>query len=182
VSDNITEALATPLSGLGLVVVDVTVKPAGSRRVLRVLVDRDVSGLAAFDSSSRVSPLSLDEVAAATRVVSDALDSRDLMGEQAYTLEVSSPGVGRPLSGYAALRRNVGRLVALDLEGPELDGNQSVTGRVLRVTPDELEVEVPATRRSSAHVRTIAVDKVRSGTVQVEFGRAAEAGSETEEG
>ena len=181
-SDNIAEALATPLSGLGLVVVDVTVKPAGSRRVLRVLVDRDVSGLAASDSSSRVPPLSLDEVAAATRVVGVALDSRDLMGEQAYTLEVSSPGVGRPLSGYAALRRNVGRLVALDLEGRELDGNESLTGRVLRVTPDEMEVEVPATRRSPTHVRTVALGKVRSGTVQVEFGRAAKAESETEEG
>jgi ribosome maturation factor RimP len=182
VSDDIAAALAAPLSALGLVVVDATVTPAGSRRVLRVLVDRDVTELGSSDPSSRVAPLSLDDVAGATRVVSEALDSGDLMGERAYTLEVSSSGVGRPLTGYAALRRNVGRLVALAVQG-ELDGDDSVTGRVLRVTPDELTVEVPATRRSVAQSRTIALDRVRSGTVQVEFGRAAdEDESGTEEG
>jgi ribosome maturation factor RimP len=190
VSDDIADALAAPLSTLGLVVVDATVKPAGSRRVLRVLVDRDVSGLS--DDTSRVAPLSLDEVAAATRVVSEALDREDLMGERAYTLEVSSPGVGRPLSGYAAFRRNVGRLVSLVLQGEELaeneherntpSGDESVTGRVLRVTPAELTVEAAATRRSPATQRTVAMDRVRSGTVQVEFGRAAgDDGSGTEE-
>src|SRR5689334_8707872 len=116
-----------------MVPLEATVTTAGARRVLRVLVDRDVSDLDPADATSTVEPLSLDEVADATRVVGDTLDRLDLMGERPYTLEVSSPGVGRPLTGYAALRRNVGRLVTLTVEdGP------TVTGRLLAVTHDDI--------------------------------------------
>ena len=164
--DDIAAALAAPLTALSLVPVEATVTTAGTRRVLRVLVDRDVSRLDATDASSTVPPLSLDEVSEATRVVGDNLDRLGLMGERPYTLEVSSPGVGRPLTGYAALRRNVGRLVALTVEeGP------AVTGRVLAVTPDEVTVETQATRKEPAQRRTVPVARVRSGAVQVEFSR-----------
>lgn len=164
--DDIAAALAAPLTALSLVPVEATVTTAGSRRVLRVLVDRDVSGLDPSDSSSAVPPLSLDDVADATRVVEDSLDRRGLMGERPYTLEVSSPGVGRPLTGYAALRRNVGRLVALTVEG-----QPTVTGRILSVTPDQVTVETPATRKQPATRRSLPLATVRSGAVQVEFSR-----------
>jgi ribosome maturation factor RimP len=164
VSDDIAAALAAPLTALALVPVEATVTTAGTRRVLRVLVDRDVSRLDPTDASSPVAPLTLDEVAEATRVVGDSLDDLDLMGERPYTLEVSSPGVGRPLTGYAALRRNVGRLVTLTL-----DDGSSVTGRVLAVTPDEVTVETPAARKQPAQRQTVPVARVRSGAVQVEF-------------
>jgi ribosome maturation factor RimP len=72
--------------------------------------------------------------------------------------------VGRPLSGYAALRRNVGRLVALTVE----DG-AVVTGRVLAVTPESVTVETPAIRKQPAQRETVPVARVRSGAVQVEF-------------
>ncbi|MEO7235899.1 MAG: ribosome maturation factor RimP [Lapillicoccus sp.] len=163
---DIVTALATPLAELGLVAVDATVGPAGSRRILRVLVDRDVSGLDATDPSSRVAPLTLDEVADATGVVGRALDDGGLMGERPYTLEVSSPGVGRPMAGYAAFRRNVGRLVTMTLTSGE-----TVTARLLAVTPDELTVEVPAERKRAAERRAVPLGQVRSGVVQVEFGR-----------
>ncbi len=164
--EDIVTALATPLAELGLVAVDATVGPAGSRRILRVLVDRDVSRLDATDPSSRVAPLTLDEVADATGVVGRTLDEQGLMGERPYTLEVSSPGVGRPMAGYAAFRRNVGRLVAMTLASGE-----TVTARLLAVTPDELRVEVPAARKRAAERRTVPLEQVRSGVVQVEFGR-----------
>jgi ribosome maturation factor RimP len=164
VSDDIAAALAAPLTALALVPVEATVTTAGTRRVLRVLVDRDVSRLDPTDASSPVAPLTLDEVAEATRVVGDSLDDLDLMGERPYTLEVSSPGVGRPLTGYAALRRNVGRLVTLTL-----DDGSSVTGRVLAVTPDEVTVETPAARKQPAQRQSLSVARVRSGAVQVEF-------------
>ena len=165
-SEDIALALATPLAALGLVTVDATVGPAGPHRVLRVLVDRGVEALDPSDSTSRVVPLTLDEVAEATGVVGQALDDSGLMGERPYTLEVSSPGVGRPLTGYAAFRRNVGRLVTVTLASGE-----SVTARVLAVTPDELRVEVPAERKAPAHQRTVPLQQVRSGAVQVEFNR-----------
>jgi len=166
VGEHIAAALAAPLSALSLVPVEATVTTAGTRRVLRVLVDRDVSRLDPADPSSPVPPLSLDDVADATRVVGDSLDRLDVMGERPYTLEVSSPGVSRPLTGYAALRRNVGRLVALTVE----DG-AGVTGRILAVTPDEVTVETPATKKEPAQRTTLPVARVRSGAVQVEFSR-----------
>ena len=164
--DDIAAALAAPLTALSLVPVEATVTTAGTRRVLRVLVDRDVSRLDPSDSSSAVPPLSLDDVADATRVVGDSLDRLELMGERPYTLEVSSPGVGRRLTGYAALRRNVGRLVTLTVED-----EAGVTGRILSVTPDEVTVETPAARKQSASRQSVSLARVRSGTVQVEFSR-----------
>ena len=94
----------------------------------------------------------------------------DLMGTAPYTLEVSSPGLDRPLRGYRAFRRNVGRLVAFVLEsGDEL------TARLVSVTegvtgPVAL-VEVPAARKQPASRRELALDEVASARVQVEFNR-----------
>ena len=96
VKDRIRPAVEGPLARLGLLVEDVAVTPAGKRRLVRVWIDRDVE--ASGDSTSPTPPLSLDEVADATRVVSEALDETDAMGEQPYTLEVTSPGVDRPLT------------------------------------------------------------------------------------
>ena len=64
------------LVGLGLVVEDISVTPAGKRRLVRVLVDTDISGLDDSDTTTTVTPLSLDDVAEATRAVSDVLDTR----------------------------------------------------------------------------------------------------------
>ena len=68
------ELVATSL-GERVVVDDVVVTPAGRRRVVRVTVERPLRGL---DGTDPVPPLSLDEVAEATRAVSDALDATDL--------------------------------------------------------------------------------------------------------
>lgn len=157
-------SLAAPLLGLGLTVEDVAVIPVGSRRVLRVLVDRDLSALEPGDAASRVPPLSLEEVADATRAVSDALDATDLMGARPYTLEVSSPGVDRPLRGWRPLRRNVGRLVAVTLRSGD-----AFTGRVVSVEPDRACVDVPAGRASAPTRRVVPLGDLVSARVQVEF-------------
>ena len=52
--EDIAAALAAPLTALSLVPIEATVTTAGTRRVLRVLVDRDVSRLDAADASSPV--------------------------------------------------------------------------------------------------------------------------------
>lgn len=109
----IRSALAGPVADLGLIVEDLAVARAGRRQVVRLAVDRDLDALALADDRTPVPPLSLDEVADATRVVSDALDRLDALGEAPYVLEVSSPGVDRPLTQPRHLRRNVGRLVVL---------------------------------------------------------------------
>jgi ribosome maturation factor RimP len=130
-----------------------------------VLVDSDISGLDAADTTSAVPPLSLDTVADATRAVSDELDDSDLLGQAPYVLEVSSPGVGRALSSRDQLRRQVGRLVGVT----HRDGSD--IGRLVEVGTDRLVLDVPATKKTPARRVTLDLDAVQRGVVQVEFTR-----------
>jgi ribosome maturation factor RimP len=162
-ADSIRPALQEAFSTSDLVLEDVTVTPAGRRRVVKVLVDRDLGGADVVTEAT--DPLTLDEVADATRLVSDALDSSDAMGEQPYTLEVSSPGVGRPLTDPRHFRRNVGRLVALHHDGDD------VTGRVTSASATEVTLEVPATKSTPARTVSVPYAGVSRAVVQVEFAR-----------
>ncbi|GAA2746040.1 ribosome maturation factor RimP [Terrabacter aerolatus] len=164
-AQEIRATLEPVLEPLGLVVEDVTVSPAGKRRLVRVLVDSDISSLDVADTSSTVTPLSLDAVAEATRAVSDMLDDSDVLGETAYVLEVSSPGVGRPLASRDQLRRQVGRLVEVVHQGG------TDTGRLVEVGSDTLVLEVPATKKTPSRRLELDLDTVQRGTVQVEFTR-----------
>ncbi len=158
------ELLDGALDGSGVVLEEVVVTPAGRRRVVRVVVDRalETSG----DVTETVESLSLDEIAAATRTISDVLDESDVLGEQPYTLEVTSPGVSRPLTTAQHFQRNVGRLVALTLSGAE-----PVTGRVARAGTDDLTITVPAVKKVPARDETYAYAAIDRGDVQVEFSR-----------
>lgn len=164
VLDRIRPAVEGPLSEIGLLVEDVAVTPAGRRRLVRVAVDRRVP--ADGDSTAPVPSLSLDEVADATRLVSEALDRADAMGEQPYVLEVTSPGVDRPLTEPRHFRRNVGRLVALTPREGE-----PVTGRLVRAGQEGLTVEVPATKKVAARCVDLAYADLARAVVQVEFSR-----------
>ena len=159
------------LMALGLVVEDISVTPAGKRRLVRVLVDTDLRDLDVADTVSVVTPLSLDAVADATRAVSDALDASDAMGEAPYVLEVSSPGVGRRLTSRDQLRRQVGRLVAVTHAGGD------DTGRLVEVGSDTLTLHVAGTKKEPPRTVAIDLDAVDHGVVQVEF-RRPDAGTE----
>ena len=153
-ADHIRPTLQEALAHSGLVLEDVAVTPAGRRRVVKVLVDRDLGD--AVVVSEPTAPLSLDEVADATRLVSDALDATDVMGAQPYTLEVSSPGVGRPLAAPHHYRRNVGRLLTVQHGGTEVT------------------LEVPATKRAPARTEVLPYAGIERAVVQVEFARPDE--------
>ena len=146
-SSRITDALRDPLSDLGLDLEAVEVTPAGKRRVLRVAVDKDGG-------------VTLDDIAAATGAVSEALDDEDLMGEQAYTLEVTSRGVDRPLTEPRHWRRNHDRLVRASLR----DGSQ-LTGRVGESDDTGVTLDVSGSRRR------VEYDTIAKALVQIEFNR-----------
>jgi ribosome maturation factor RimP len=129
---------------------DLTVSAAGRRSVVRVIVDRDGG-------------VDLDAVAEVSRVVSEALDTSDATGEAAYTLEVTSPGVDRPLTEPRHWRRNAGRLV----QASTSDGG-GVTGRI--VTADDAVVVLDV----DGDERRLAYDVLGAGKVQVEFSRVSE--------
>src|SRR6059058_4887589 len=94
------DVLEPVVAGAGYDLEDVTVTAAGRRSVVRVVVDRDGG-------------VDLDAVADISRVLSEALDADDVMGEAPYVLEVSSPGVDRPLTQPRHWRRAAGRLVTV---------------------------------------------------------------------
>ncbi|GAB3579237.1 ribosome maturation factor RimP [Calidifontibacter terrae] len=154
--------LSTAVAPLGVLVEDLTVTPAGKRRLVRVLVDRDLSHLDADDQTSSIDSLDLDAVGDVTRVISDRLDETDAMGEAPYVLEVSSPGVDRPLTLPRHFRRNVGRLVTITT-----DGHPDVSGRIVRVAAEGVDL-----RGDDESVRTVAFGDIGQGKVSVEFNRS----------
>ena len=91
--------LAPVVEGLGLDLEDVEVTAAGRRRRVCVVVDRDGG-------------IDLDAVADVSKSVSDVLDASDALGSAPYVLEVTSPGVDRPLTQPRHWRRARGRLVS----------------------------------------------------------------------
>jgi ribosome maturation factor RimP len=149
---------------------ELVVTPAGRRSVVRVVVDRDAG-------------VTLDDIAEVSRAVSDALDSNDDgMGRTPYVLEVTSPGVDRPLTEPRHWRRNTGRLVTVPV-GPAGSADE-VTGRVTAVTDAgvELAVEVkgkPGAKKRPPTPRQVAWAQLGAGRVQVEFGRADTLGTDT---
>ncbi len=157
------------LADLGLVVEDVAVTPAGKRRLVRIAVDQDLSRLGLADDSSTVPPLTLDEVADATRAVSAALDEGDVMGASPYVLEVSSPGVDRPLTAPRHFRRNVGRL--LQVERP---AGGPVRGRLLAAGAEGVTVLIEATKGQPEHEAQIPYADIDRAQVQVEFARGTD--------
>jgi ribosome maturation factor RimP len=156
-----------PLGELGLVVEDVAVTPAGKRRLVRIWLDRDLGGLEPDDDSSVIDPLSLDEVADATRVIGAGLDASDAPGEAPYVLEVGSAGVDRPLTQPRHFRRNVTRLVEVSrVQGS--DGG-AVTGRIVAAGPADVTIQVAATKKEPLTTLHIPYADITRAQVQVEF-------------
>lgn len=162
-AESITQLAADVLAGTEVVVDAVEVQQAGRRRLVRIFLARDVSELPDDDATSPVEPLTLDEVAEATRAVSDALDPSDVMGEHPYTLEVSSAGLDRPLTTRDQFRRNVGRLVKIT----STDGT-TTTDRLTAVTSDG---EADLITLAGAPHTPIPLTEVTKALVQVEFNR-----------
>ena len=145
--DSLVRLLAPVVEAQGLDLEDVVVTQAGKRRQLRVVVDQDGG-------------ISLDTVAAVSTAVAAQLDDSDAMGGSPYVLEVTSPGVDRPLTAPRHWRRNRTRLVKVaTAEATALEG------RLVEVDDDGIGVE------SDGVVTRLAWDRVSSGRVQVEFNR-----------
>ena len=154
-------------------VASVTVTPAGKRRVVRITVERPLQDAAGV---TPVEALTLDEVADATRLVSDALDEGDLLGSQPYTLEVSTPGTDRPLTEPMHFRRAVSRLVELTLRGDSVapqgaGADGSLTGRVLATSADGVDLEIAGTKQQAPRTEHIPFADITKGVAQVEFNR-----------
>jgi ribosome maturation factor RimP len=141
----------------GLDLEDVAVTRVGHRAEVRVLVDKDGG-------------VSLDDVAVVSQAISTVLDlpaADAILGEQPYVLEVSSPGVDRPLVDVRQWRRAAGHLVRV-----RLGAGSEITGRIVAVDADGVRLAVVGTKPGApAHEHAYRHDELGPGRVQVEFNR-----------
>jgi ribosome maturation factor RimP len=145
----VADVIRPVVTAAGMDLESVRVTAAGRRRLLRVVVDSDGG-------------VSLDDAADVSRDLSAALDATDVMGDLPYTLEVSSPGVDRPLTDPRHWRRAVGRLVEVTAADCDL-----VSGRIVAADADGVTLDVggdPKARRRFGYAG------LGAGAVQVEFG------------
>ncbi len=145
--DRLAKVLDEPLAAAGLDVEAIELTPAGRRRILRVAVDKDGG-------------VTSDDLAEATKEVSRVLDESDVMGEQPYTLEVTSPGTDRPLTLPRHWRRNRSRLVKVTTT----DGT-TVTGRVCGSDENSATLDIDGTER------VVPYSEVAKARIQIEFNR-----------
>ncbi len=114
----------------GIELVDLQLLGGGKHRVLRVLIDKEGG-------------VTHEDCALVSQQLSDALDENDVVGGGAYTLEVSSPGVDRPLVKPRDWERAVGQKVQLELREAR-EGSRRYTGRLLGFAEGQARLEVSA--------------------------------------
>lgn len=128
----------------GLVLEEVQVQTPGKHRFVTVIVDSETG-------------LNLDQVTDASRLVGQAMDGATFMGDAPYTLEVTSPGVDRPLTAPRHWRKNVDRLVKII----KLDG-EICKGRIASATEDEVTLDCCK----------VAFADIKRAIIEVEFNRS----------
>jgi ribosome maturation factor RimP len=144
--ERIREILLPVLSRLGLEVFEI--ERAG--KALRVILDRE-EGTVGIDDCAQVSAF-----------LSHALDVEDLI-RGAYHLEVSSPGLDRPIRSLDEFRRFIGRLCRLKLVKPDPAGHV-IVGRILGADADRIHLEVPGEGE-----RVVPYGNVARARLEVEF-------------
>ncbi len=129
---------------------DVTVVAAGRHSAVKIMVDREHG-------------IDLDSLPALSRDISDVFDGVDDFGEAPYTLEVTTPGIDRPLTEPRHWRRARGRMVRVQLAEEKFEG---------RVGPLEGRTATLVTRdRGVLSTREIDLADIVKAVVQVEFSR-----------
>ena len=145
------ELIEPVTAAAGLDLESVRMSVAGKRRLLRIVVDGDHG-------------VSLDDAADVSREISAMLDGANALGEVPYTLEVSSPGVDRPLTEPRHWRRAVGRLVKV-----KVTGEGTVEGRIIAADADGVTLDL------AKGERRLELAELGPGAIQIEFGRIPDA-------
>lgn len=149
--DQISELVTPAVSDQGFYLEDVHVATPGSHRIVTCIVDGDTS-------------LNLDQVTSVSRVISELLDEAAFMGETPFTLEVTSPGVDRPLTQPRHFAKNIDRLLKII----KLDGSE-VTGRILSNTDQDVTLTVTVKKESIE--QTVSLSEIKRAVVEIEFNR-----------
>lgn len=149
--DQISEYITPALHKAGYFLEDVNLVSPGQHRIVTVIVDGE-------------SALNLDQVTVASKLVSELLDEATFMGETPFTLEVTSPGIDRPLTLPRHFAKNVDRL----LKVTKTDG-VVVAGRILANTDRDLTLSV--TEKKDVKEVVISLGDIKRAQVEIEFNR-----------
>ena len=148
VVDLITSEITPIIEGSGNYLEEVTIT-GGSPKILTVVVDSD-------------SHLTLDQVTVITKEISNILETLPELGETPFTLEVTSPGIDRPLTRARHWRKNLGRLVSVTLNdgtaikgrvGPSTDSTVDIEGTLVQFSDIKLaviEIEFKSLKKADA--------------------------------
>ena len=134
---------------LGLEVVELSLRGSSRKRVLRLDIDR-----------AGPEGVGLEDCQRASGAIGEALETDDLI-ESAYTLEVSSPGIDRPIESEDDIRRNTGRRVDVRLKEP-IDESLQFIGVLVGGEKDWIELQIDTDENSEDSILRIARDRVES--------------------
>ena len=150
-SEKITELVQPVVESAGFFLEDVHVLSPGNHRIITCIVDGQT-------------PLNLDQVTSVSRNISELLDTAEFMGETAFTLEVTSPGVDRPLTEVRHWTKNLTRLIKTTLN----DGT-IVTGRLTEF--DDKNATLVENIKGRIKNHTVAFADIKRAVVEIEFNR-----------
>jgi len=144
--EEISAAITPALSNLGFYLEDIVITTAGRRSMITVIVDGDTH-------------LSLDQVTQVTKAIGEMIENIQSLGQTPFTLEVTSPGLDRPLTKPRHWRKNINRLVKVVL----LDGKE-IKGRVrdstqISATIDEQAINLSDIKRATLEIEFKQVGK-----------------------
>ena len=152
--DQISELISPALQQAGYFLEEVNLVTPGNHRIVTVIVDGE-------------SALNLDQVTVASKLVSELMDEASFMGETPFTLEVTSPGIDRPLTLPRHFAKNVTRL----LKVTKTDG-EVVTGRITSNTDSEVTLTVVEKKETKEAV--VSLSDIKRAVVEIEFNRKDE--------
>ncbi|MEY4972508.1 MAG: hypothetical protein RL399_465 [Actinomycetota bacterium] len=154
IKDQIAELIAPALQQAGYFLEDINIVSPGNHRIVTVIVDGE-------------SALNLDQVTVASKLVSELMDEAAFMGDTPFTLEVTSPGIDRPLTLPRHFAKNVTRL----LKVTKTDG-VVVTGRI--TSNSESDVTLSVVEKKETKEVVIALADIKRAVVEIEFNRKDE--------
>ena len=149
--DSLLELLTPAVENAGFFLDEVQITSPGNHRTITCVVDG-------------VKPLNMDEVTVVSRVISEILDASPVAGDDAFTLEVTSPGVDRPLTLPRHWTKNLTRLIKMTLN----DGSV-LTARLGEFNETHAKFVENIKGRMKNH--EVAFADIKKAVVEIEFNR-----------
>ena len=140
-NEEISAAIRPIIEATGNYLEELTITSAGKVKILTVIIDSD-------------NHLNLDQVTAVTKEISEIIEGLEGLGDGAFTLEVTSPGIDRPLTKPRHWRKNLDRLVKITMTS-----GQEITGRIGEATDATVLVDS----------QKVSFENIKRAVLEIEF-------------